>query len=136
MEEENNNDDYDDDSHENLEDKYKHYFKFDPDAWDAWGKMLYDALNDIVETSPNTWIVYGNKFPVSGYVPVNSWNPNTGKDKYFQYLGSNYQGQPIWKSKYFVINPVDQIYRSHLKANAIHFLKQPHYYKGMFDILN
>ncbi len=133
------NDDYDEnDSQDQLENKYKHYFKFDPDAWDAWGKMLYDALNDIVEYPSNVWYIS----PKSGFfgqdksVPVNSYFSNTGKNKNFQYLGNNYQGVPVWKTKYFAVNPIDQEYRSHLEANAIHFLKQPHYYQGMFDILN
>lgn len=132
-----NDDDYDDDSQDNLEDKYKHYFKFDPDAWDAWGKMLYNALNDIVESSPNVWYTSFNipGFPNKSF-PVNSYFSNTGKDKNFQYLGNNYQGVPVWKTKYFAVDPIDQDYRSHLEANAIHFLQQPHYYQGMFDILN
>ena len=139
QDDDNYNDDHDyDDSQDNLENKYKHYFKFDPYAWDAWGKWLQDALNDIVESSPNVWYI-GPKnidgFP-SKSIPVNSYFSNTGKDKNFQYLGNNYQGIPIWKSKYFVINPIDQTYKAHLRANAIHFLQQPHYYKGMFDILN
>ena len=138
QEDDNYEDDYDDSSQDDLESQYKKYFKFDPNAWDAWGKMLYDTLNEIVEYPSNVW--YISPKPVDGFpyksIPVNSWNPSTGKDNSYQYLGSNYQGQQIWKKKYFVINPIDQIYRSHLQSNAIHFLKQPHYYKGLFDILN
>lgn len=127
-------DDYNyDDSHDNLEDKYKHYFKFDPEAWDAWGKMLYDALNDLVESSPNVWYIGGfptTKFPVSSYIS------NTGKDHTFQYLGSNYAGIPVWKKKYFVVDHIQQLYVKHIESNAIYFLKQPDYYKSLFDILN
>ena len=51
-------DDYNDEhDYDDAQDKYKHYFKFDPDAWDAWGKMLYNALNDVVEGSSNVWYV-------------------------------------------------------------------------------
>jgi len=139
MHEDYEDDNYDDDnSQDNLESHYKKYFKFDPTAWDAWGKFLMDALNDIVEYPSNVWYIapkFVDGFPYKS-IPVNSWNPNTGKDSSYQYLGSNYQGQQIWKKKYFVIDPIDQMYRSHLQSNAVHFLKQPHYYKGLFDILN
>lgn len=128
----NYDDDYDD-SQEDLENKYKHYFKFDPEAWDAWGKMLYNALNDVVEASTNVWYIGGwpsKKFPVSSYFL------NTGKDKTFQYLGSNYQKQPIWKNKYFVYDPIQHYYINHIQSYTVYFLQQPHYYKGLFDILN
>jgi len=125
--------DDDDDDQEYPEDKYKHYFKFDPEAWDAWGKMLYDTLNDIVEVSHNTWYIYGSS---AQKFPVNSWNPNTDENKSSQYLGSNYQGQPIWKKKYFISQPIQQMYKNHIATHAYHFINQPHYYKGMFDILN
>jgi len=126
--------DYDDDEHDydDAKNPYKHYFKFDPAAWDAWGKWLYDALNDIVESSPNVW--YTGFVPKS--LPVNSYFSNTGKNKNFQYLGNNYQGAPIWKTKYFVRNPINDQYLKHIEQHSIHFLTQPHYYKGLFDILN
>jgi hypothetical protein len=94
--------DYDD--HGSLDSKYKHYFKFDPEAWDAWGKWLYDALNEVVEISPNVWYAYG--FP-SKSIPVSSYLSNAGKGNTFQYLGNNYQKIPIWKKKYFVSDIVD-----------------------------
>ena len=126
-------DDYDD-SQDNLDSPYKHYFKFDPDAWDAWGKMLYDTLSGIVEYPSNVWYV-GSSFPKKS-LPVNSWNPNADKEKSFQYLGSNYQGQPIWKNKYFICDPINTLDKKHVESNAVHFINQPHYYKGLFDILN
>jgi hypothetical protein len=131
-------DDHDyDDSQDNLEDKYKHYFKFDPDAWDAWGKMLYEALNDIVESSPNVWYTTFNipGFPKKS-IPVNSYFSNTGKNKNFQYLGNNYDGAAIWKKQYFVNDKIQTLYIDHISDHSVYFLKQPHYYKGMFDILN
>lgn len=134
----NYNDDHDyDDSQDNLENKYKKYFKFDPYAWDAWGKWLQDALNDIVESSPNVWYTTFNVpgFPSKSF-PVNSYFSNTGKNKSFQYLGNNYQGSPIWKAKYFVFDPIDCAYKNHIQSHSVHFVNQPHYYKGLFDILN
>ena len=135
----NYDDDHDyDDSQDDLENKYKHYFKFDPNAWDTWGKWLQDALNDIVEYPSNVWYI-GYK-PVEGFpkksFPVNSYFSNTGKNKPFQYLGNNYQNQPIWKTKYFIHNKLATDYINHIKSHAVHFVLQPHYYKGLFDIMN
>lgn len=117
---------------------HKQYFKFDPSAWDAWGKWLYDAMKNIVETSPNVWYTPTKieGWPIKKF-PVNSYFPNTGKDKKtFQYLGSNYDGVNIWKKKYFISDPMQNMYIDHLSNHAAYFVKQPHYYKGMFDILN
>ena len=134
MHEDYEDDNYDDDdSQDNLESQHKHYFKFDPEAWDAWGKWLYDALNEAVEISPNVWYAYG--FP-SKSIPVNSWNPNAGKGKTFQYLGSNYSGEPIWKSKYFIHDELQSEYIHHLSSHATYFIKQPSYYKSLYEILN
>lgn len=127
-----------DDSQDNLDSQYKKYFKFDPDAWDAWGKMLYDALNEIVEYPSNVWYIgpkFNKGFPKKSF-PVNSYFSNTGKNKPFQYLGSNYQGDPIWKTKYFANDKLSIEYLNHTKSHAVHFVLQPHYYQGMFDILN
>ena len=136
MHEDYEDDDYDD-SQDNLESQYKHYFKFDPDAWDAWGKLLTDALKDIVEYPNNTWYVMPN---ISGFpkksVPVNDYFSNTGGFKNSLYLGNNHYKEPIFKTKYFIHNKLDTHYRNHLIANAVHFLQQPNYYGGMFDILN
>jgi hypothetical protein len=67
--------------------------------------------------------------------PVNSWNPNAGGNS-LQYLGSNYQGSPIWKKQYFAFDPINTEYKMHIQAHAAHFINQPIYYKGLFDILN
>lgn len=138
MNQEDNNydDEYDyDDSQHNFESQYKKfYFKFDPSAWDAWGKWLQDALGDIVESSSNVWYI-GPGFDKKSF-PVNSYFSNTGKNKPFQYLGNNYQNQPIWKKKYFVIDKVQIEYTKHIQSHSIYFLQQPTYYKGLFDIVN
>lgn len=138
-EDDNYNDDHDyDDSQNNFESQYKKYFKFDPDAWDAWGKVLYDALNEIVEPSQNVWYIGLTNiqgFPSKSF-PVNSYFSNTGKDKTFQYLGNNYDGKAIWKKKYFIYDPLHQKYIDHLKSHAEYFLKQPHYYRSLFEVLN
>ena len=117
---------------QHKKDYAKHWFKFDPSIW----KWLYDAIDDITESSPNVWMTNIHSFkPVS--IPVNSWTPITGKvNSYPQYLGSNYQKQPIWKTKYFVSDPISIQYLNHISSHPVHFVLQPHYYKGMFDILN
>lgn len=133
--------DYEDENYEdsldNLESQYKHYFKFDAAAWDAWGKMLYDALNDIVEYPNNTWYIMPN---ISGFpkksIPVNDYFSNTGSFKNSLYLGNNHYKEPIYKTKYFVHDRLNVEYKNHLRSHAVHFLQQPNYYDGMFDILN
>lgn len=130
----NNYDDDYDDSQDDLESHYKKYFKFDPAAWDAWGKMLYDALNDIVEYPSNVWYI-GPGFDKKSF-PVNSYFSNTGKNQNFQYLGNNYDGVKIWKKKYFAFDPIQASYINHIQAHAVYFIREPHYYKGLFDILN
>lgn len=132
--------DYDDEEFDNYpnQDQSKFYFKFDPSAWDAWGKWLYDAMKEIVETNPNVWYTptYIEGWPTTKF-PVNSFFSNTGKDaNSFQYLGNDYSGSPIWKKKYFISDPIDMQYRAHIETYAAHFLRQPQFYKGMFDILN
>ena len=109
-------------------------FKFDWSAWELW---LKQALDDIVEEG-KTWTVGGfdnneeeQKFPVSGALPNGAL-----KDKYFMYLGSNHYDEAVWKAKYFIVNEIDQEYKKHIVQHAQHFLKQPSYYRGMFDILN
>ena len=134
MHEDYEDDNYDDDSQDTPESHYKKYFKFDPDAWDAWGKMLYDTLNNIVEHPSNVWYI-GPSFPKSS-LPVNSYLSNAGKGSSFQYLGNNYDGAAIWKKKYFMSDTIHQKYINHLKSNAEYFLQQPHYYRSLFDILN
>jgi hypothetical protein len=127
FEEDDGYDDYD--NAQNFDSQYKHYFKFDPQAWDAWSKFFKDA----VDPYPNVWYIYGHTHKS---FPVNSYFSNTGSDTPFQYLGNNYDGVKVWKKKYFVIDPIQIFYIKHLEQHAVHFMKQPHYYKGLFDILN
>ena len=130
---------YDDDDYIQYPYDYNEYnahgypknFKFDWSSWELW---LKQALEDIVEEN-NTWTVGGNKdetkFPVSGALPKSTFN-----NKDFMYLGSNHYDEAIWKSKYFIVDDINKKYKAHILQHAVHFLKQPAYYKGMFDILN
>lgn len=130
-----------DEEYDDYDDEYYDYDypKSNPNQW----YFTFD-------TSPNSpissWIMnifndlgYSLGQPIPGFplkkFPVNSWNPNTVNNK-FQYLGSNYDNEPIIKSKYFVIDSMHIQYTNHLKSHVSHFLRQPLYYKGMFDILN
>jgi len=134
-----NYDDYDydyedDDSQDHFDDQYKHYFKFDPEAWDAWGKWLYDALNDIVESSENVWYAYG--FP-KGFVPMNGYFSNTEGGQYPPlYLGNNHYDEAIYKKLYAISDNINILYKNHIQQHSAHFLQQPNHYFGLYDILN
>ena len=126
---------YDDDeykyypSYEYNEYGYPKEFKFDWTSWEMW---LKEALNDIVQESPTTWNTGKTKeFPVNGSTSKGAYN-----ESLFAYLGSNCYNEPVWKSEYFVKNELHQEYIKHIQSNAEHFLKQPLYYKGLFDNLN
>ena len=127
-------DDYDYD-HPSL-DPYNYYFKFDVSADSPLSKWLTDMFSNIdwnqIPSIPT------NNIPNFPFVslPVNSWNPNTGTDNSAQYLGSNYAGSQIWKNKYFIYDPINIAYKLHIQAHSKHFVSQPVYYKGLFDILN
>lgn len=121
-------DDYYDKDYNDQYDPYKFYFKFNIDQntplSDWISKMITDIFNKDYDI--DKMIVF----------PVNSWNPNTESNPKLQYLGSNYKGEPIWKTKYFICNSINQQYKKHLQNNAAYFIKQPNYYQGLFDILN
>lgn len=112
---------------ENEEDK--DHFKFDISADSPLFYWIDSILSDIykIQNIPH--------FPVKS-LPVSSWITNAGIGNTYQYLGSNYHGTPIWKTKYFIKDALNTEYKNHIKHNAVHFISQPVYYKGMFDILN
>lgn len=122
-------DDYDHDYDYNP---YKFYFQFDVGNTPL-SDWIEKMINDIVNQPFDMINVPG--FPVQKF-PVSSWNPDTGKDNTYQCLGSNYQGNTIWKKKYFAIDKINIAYKMHLQSHAKHFVLQPTYYKGLFDILN
>jgi hypothetical protein len=139
-------DPYDDEDYDENDDydypysPYKWYYKFDVGPDTPISNWLNDMMSqwispDAIEGLPVDWKLFSNTdFPIKKF-PVNSWNPNTVNNK-FQYLGSNYAGEPIWKSKYFVCDTINLQYKQHIQANAAYFLQQPSYYKGLQDILN
>ena len=123
--------DYDDDEY-NYYPSYNDYgypkqFNVDFSAWETW---LSKVIKDIVEED-NVW-VFGHKYTSSD----KSKTDKEAKSKYFMYLGNNTHDEGVWKKKYFVSNKLEQKYRQHLESHAVHFLRQPNYYKGLFDNLN
>jgi len=133
-------DGYDDDQY-NYDNQNIWYFKFDISQNPTFSKWINDIVNNIINPLDESIMdqidkAWGINNKSELVFPVNSWNSNTGKAKPFQYLGSNYNKEPIWKSKYFVINKINSEYKLHIQTHAIHFVTQPSYYKGLFDILN
>lgn len=141
-------DEYNDDQYNNdyqpKNNPYQWYYKFDIGPDTPMSSWLNDMINkwissdDIKSLGGLYDLGIGNNlpgFPLKKF-PVNSWNPNTDKGNSFQYLGSNYQDSPIWKTKYFVVDKINNEYKLHLQSHAAYFLKQPAYYKGLQDILN
>lgn len=139
MHQEPEHEDYDDDQYNYYPQYndygYPKYFDIDWAAWESW---LKDAIKDIVETDDNTWVIKPlpkyketKKFPVSS-----SLSKDASKSVYFAYLGSNYHNEQVWKAKYLVKQTIQVAYNNHIASHASYFLKQPNYYKGMFDILN
>jgi hypothetical protein len=131
MHQDDENDEYDDDDYDedyynydygDQYDPYKFYFTFNIDQ-SPLSDWLKKTVDDIINNN------------IEGF-PVNSWNPNTDKSKAFQYLGSNYHGLPIWKTKYFLVDKLNNEYKLHLQDHVVHFVQQPNYYNGLYDILN
>ncbi len=115
-------DDWDDDEY-NYYPEYNYEpqkFKFD---WSSWEKWLKDAIDDIVKEGDNSWVVKPKK-------------DSKQTAQHLMYLGNNNYKEPIWKHKYFVSDKLDTEWKNHIMEHAAHFLKQPHYYKGLFDNMN
>lgn len=121
--------DYDDDDY-NYYPEYNDYgypkdFQID---WAAWEQWLSKAIKEIVEEDNNVWVFGGNKKKTT--------KKFTASDKYFMYLGSNHYDETIWKAKYFASSEIEREYKNYLASNAAYILKQPNYYKSMFENLN
>ena len=132
--------DYDDDQYD-YDNQNMWYFKFDVSQNPSFSKWINDIVNNLINPLEDSMMdqldkIWGIEKKKPFVFPVNSWNPNTAGKNTPQYLGSNYYKEPIWKSKYWISNPINQEYKKHLQSNAAHFLQQPKYYKGLFEILN
>lgn len=127
-------------------DPYKFYFQIDTE----WVKKYMDSLlnkieykwisKDIIEDVLNNLASYNTPLLPEGFsptmLPVNSWFSSIAGDKTSLYLGNNYWNEGVWKKKHFIQNRLQQEYILHLQSHIGHFLRQPIYYKGLFEILN
>jgi len=113
----------------------KHYFQIDVNSLSSFDAFS-EWLKDILDTSYNIEYIPG--FPFIS-LPVTDLNPIYGGSfmpSIPLYLGNNQYNEPIYKTKHFVVNSIKNEYIKHLQNNATHFIKQPTYYKGLFDIMN
>lgn len=132
QDEENFYDDDDDeyDDYHNYDDNdqydpYKFSFKFDVSS--EWFQKLF---NDIY------YPIYISAFPVVS-IPVNDYFSNAASGyQTLLYLGNNQYGEKIYKYPNKIMTFTEQQYKEHLQSHAKHFILQPMYYKGLFDILN
>ena len=115
-------------------DPYKFYFQIDTE----WVKKYMDSL---INKTEYKWIskdiiedVLKEFSPI--VLPVNSLFSSIVEDKTSLYLGNNYWNEGVWKKKYFIRDRLQEAYVKHLQSNARHFLNQPRYYKGLYEILN
>jgi hypothetical protein len=113
---------YEDNHDDSQSDWNKFYFKFD---------VTHSPLSDWVKKTVDKLL--GDQF-VS--FPVNDWLSNTGGGNSLLYLGNNHYNEPIYKTKHFIENKLLNTYTNHIQQHALYFIKQPMYYKGLYDILN
>ena len=119
---------YDDDFEEqedyykkdNAQNQYEKFFSIDPSLWAKYGNWFNEIADGLFQSEPNVWIVASNNF----------------KKAYgTYYVGSNIHNSDIYKQN-ILIDKLNIEYKNHIKSHAKHFLEQPNYYKGMFEILN
>lgn len=113
----------------------KFYFQIDVNSLNSFGSFT-EWLKNIIGDSYN--IMNVPEFPVVS-LPMTDLNPIYGgifSTSIPLYLGNNQYNEPIYKTKHFVIDTMKNAYVNHLRSHAGHFVSQPLYYKGMFDILN
>jgi hypothetical protein len=127
-------------------DPYKFYFQIDTE----WVKKYVDSLinkieykwisKDSIEDVFNKLPIYDTPLLPKGFsptmLPVNSWFSSIAGDKTSLYLGNNYWNEGVWKKKHFIKDKLGIEYVNHLQSHARHFLNQPRYYKGLYEILN
>jgi len=124
--------DYDDDEY-NFYPQYNDYGypKEFTVNWAAWEEWLSDAIKDIVNEKDNVWVFGSNQ----NKKEVKKQKKQLS-DKYFMFLGSNLYDEAVWKKKYFISSKIEMQYKQHISSHPGHILRQPNYYRSMFDILN
>ena len=127
-------------------DPYKFYFQIDTEGVKKYmdsliNKIEYkwitkEVIEDALKNLPN----YNTPLLPDGFsptmLPVNSWFSSIADDKKSLYLGNNYWNEGVWKQKYFIRDKLQEAYVKHLQSHASHFLNQPRYYEGLYEILN
>lgn len=131
MHQEPEHEDYDDDEHKFYPENKPHQFKFD---WQSWEEWLKDTINELQTNDDGEWII-------NYYYPSKQKNekPEDYYDeisKKFLYFGQNQYDESIWKAKFFIKNHFNIHYQNHFMSHAVHIIKQPAYYRGLFDMLN
>lgn len=121
----------------NEEDKLKkHYFQIDvnslgsSESFSEWLAKIVSEINYDIVSIPGFPFV---SLPMTDSYPTYGGNILMNNPLY---LGNNQYNEPIFKKKHFVVDALKNQYVNHLKSHAGHFVSQPVYYKGMFDILN
>ena len=113
-------------------DPYKFFFQFDTE-WIA--KYIDQIVKKLSESDYDYKITNIEGFPYKS-LPVNSWLSNTAAGSSSLYLGNNYWNEGIWKKKHFVTDKLQNEYILHLQSHSAYVVKQPRYYKNLFEILN
>lgn len=118
---------------------FKWYFEIDSEWIKKYINQLMNKLdqnlNDQIDISWNVPIASEGFSPV--VLPVNGYFSNTVEGSNSSlYLGNNHYNEGVWKKKHFIQDKLQSEYVLHLQSHAGHFLNQPKYYKGLYEILN
>jgi len=118
------------DDPEYNDDPYKFYFQIDTE----WIQKYMDSLIKKLSESYQMPVLPEGFESIS--LPVNSWISSIAEENSSLYLGNNYWNEGVWKKKHFIEDKLQREYVNHLQSHAGHFLLQPKYYKGLYEILN
>lgn len=122
-------DDYDD-SHDNdytESDWKKLYFSFNVGADGYLSDWIKKMMEDLTKFN-NSDV----SFPVNDLFSQHTVSGGNS----LLYLGNNHHNEQVWKKKYFIHDKLGTEYVLHLQSHAGYFLRQPRYYKSLFEILN
>ena len=115
--------DYEDEDEDSDFDDVEKYISNNME-WIIWDQWLSELFKNMKQKEDYDW--YYSDI-------LNTLDP---KEQYFLFLGKNIDNESLWKNKYVISEHINSIYKRHISANSKHFLEQPTYYKGLFDILN
>lgn len=128
------------DDPEYNDDPYKFYFQIDTEWLKKYMDDLFKGVNFKKLGGIEDLFNYNSPVLPEGFkpisLPVSSWLSSIAEDNSSLYLGNNYWNEGVWKKKHFIQNKLASEYVNHLQSHARHFLQQPKYYKGLYEILN